>query len=65
MDLESCYNRQLVNLISIVLESISIDRKAIKLTIKVISSITHYICTEYGISTLTYGSESKRTTRTE
>ena len=64
MDLESYYDTQLANLTSIILESISIDRKVIKLIMKVIPAMTYCACTGYGISKNTYGSESKRTART-
>ena len=64
IDLELYYDRQLVNLISIVLESIGIDRKVIKLIMKVILAIIHYTYMGYGISTHTYRSKSKRTSGT-
>ena len=63
-DLESYYDRQLVNLISIILESISIDRKAIKLIMKVIPAMTHCIWMGYRISINAYRSKSERTART-
>ena len=64
-DFELYYNRQLANLISIILESISIGRKAIKLIMKITLAMTYYICIVYGISTSTYNSESERTARTQ
>jgi len=64
IDLELYYDRQLVNLISIVLESIGIDRKVIKLIMKVIPAMTHCIWMGYRISINAYRSKSERTART-
>ena len=48
-DLESCYDRQLSKIASIVKESIRIDRLGIKLIVKILPRFEHYICTSFGI----------------
>jgi len=56
-DLEACYDRQLPNIGRIIKESISIDRKGIKLIIKVLPIIEHHICAAFRISKRSYGGE--------
>ena len=46
-DLQVCYNRQLLDLYSMIEESVRLDRNAIKLFIKVILIMTHCICIAY------------------
>ena len=54
-DLQSCYNRYLLNFASIIEELIGIERAPIKLFTKVLLVFKHYICTGYSISTDYYG----------
>ena len=63
-DLEACYDRQLYNIRSIVEESVGIDQERMKLTIKVLPQIKHYMCTGYGISLNSCGSEKQQIGRT-
>ena len=58
-DLSACYNQQLVNITSIVLELIGINRKAIRIFVKILLSFKYFICTSFGISKETYRSESE------
>ena len=55
IDLEVCYNRQLSNLYRMIEESVEINRNAIKLLMKVILIIEHYVCTGYRMSKEKYG----------
>ena len=57
IDLEAYYDRQLLNIEEIVEEAVGIDRKAIKLIIKVLPRIEHYVHTKFGISSMSYSSE--------
>ena len=59
-NLESCYNRQLSEIASIVEESIRIDRLGIKLIAKILPRFEHHICTSFGISEQCYGRKIKR-----
>jgi len=56
-DLQSCYDRQLVNIGGIVEESVGRDRKALKLITKVIPNWEHHLSTAFGISKKYYGGE--------
>lgn len=55
IDLEAYYDRQLQNLYRIIEESVGIDRNMIKLIMKVILIIEHYVCTGYRMSKEKYG----------
>ena len=50
-NLQSCYDRQLPNFMSIIKESIGIEWASIKLFTKVLPVFKHYIYTSYSIST--------------
>ena len=54
-DLESCYDRQLRNIASLVEESVVIDRNRAKLIAKVLLVIQHHIYTRFGILKEYYG----------
>ena len=64
-DLQSCYDRQLVNIGGIVEESVGRSRKVIKLIMKVIPNWHHYISTAFGISHNYYGGEENRLAGTD
>lgn len=49
-DLESCYDRQLANLVSMVEESVGIDRNGVKLIAKVLPVLQYHVYTRFGIS---------------
>ena len=50
-DLQSCYSRQLAEIVLILEESIRIERKPIQLIAKVLLVMEYYVHTNYGIST--------------
>ena len=54
-DLQSCYDRQLANIGSIVEESVGRQRSAMKLFTKMMPRFKHYISTGYGVSKEHYG----------
>ena len=54
-DLQSCYDRQLANVGSIVEESVGRNRSAMKLYTKIMPRFKHFISTGYGVSTDFYG----------
>ena len=54
-DLQACYDRQLPQVCSIVQESTGMDRHAVKLVTKTITSFKHHLCTNFGICPQTYG----------
>ena len=56
-DLAACYNRQLANIESIVMEIVGVNQQVIILLAKVLPYFQYYICTSFGISQNTYGSE--------
>jgi len=56
-DLQSCYDRQLSKIGSIVEEAAGRNRKAMYLFTKIMPNFEHYINTGYGISTISYGGE--------
>ena len=49
-DLSAYYDRQLVNITSMVLEIVGVNRKAVKTFTKVLPSFTHYVYTGFSIS---------------
>jgi len=53
-DLAACYDCQLANIESLVLESIGIDRKVLTLIAKILPHFKHYVCTRFGISSSFY-----------
>ena len=53
-NLESCYDRQLGHIVSIVKELIRIDRNGVKLITKVLPVLQHYVYTGFGISKMYY-----------
>ena len=57
IDLQSCYDWQLVNVESIVEESSDRDQNAMKLFTKIIPKFKYYISTRFRISTRYYGGE--------
>ena len=59
-DLQSCYDRQLVNIGRMVEESARRSRKVIQLITKEIPNWNHYISTNFGISSIYYGGEDNR-----
>ena len=54
-DLEAYYDRQLASIESIILESIGVDWKAAILFARILPALKHYICTNFGISSNSYG----------
>ena len=64
-NLQSCYNRQLVDLGGIIEESVGRNREAMKLIMKVIPNWKYYLYTGFGISSSYYGGENERLTGTE
>ena len=58
-DLQLYYNRQLVEIGLIVQESIGIQRKLIKLLIKVLLVMQHFVYTSFGISSISYGGNNE------
>ena len=59
-DLKACYDRQLPNLGCLVQESVGVERKAAKIFAKVLPIMKHHVCTDFGISKDTYGSQTER-----
>ena len=59
-DLEACYDWQLYNIGSIVEESIRIDQNRMKLIVKVLLRMKHYICTRFGISSVLYSNKRQQ-----
>ena len=58
-DLQSCYDKQLVNVGSIVEESVGRNRQVMKLFIKIMPKFKRYISTGYRISANYYRKENK------
>ena len=58
-DLQSCYDRQLVNIGSIIEESIGVNRNGMQLFSKIIPRWKHYIYTSFGISNMYYGGDDR------
>jgi len=63
--LAACYNYQLANIESLVLELIGIDRKVLTLIAKILSHFKYYMCTGFGISSSFYGDEQDEYGRIE
>ena len=63
-DLQSCYDRQLPNIGSIVEEVVGRNRYAMKLYTKLMPNFRHYVSTAFGVSTDFYGGEDENLTRT-
>ena len=59
-DLQSCYDRQLVNIGGMVEESAGRSRKVIQLITKVIPNWQHFISTNFGISSEYYGGQNNK-----
>ena len=57
-NLSTCYDRQLANIESLVLELVGVNRQIIVLIAKVLPSFKHYIYTSYGICKSNYESET-------
>jgi len=57
-DLSACYDRQLVNVSSILLESTGINRQVTRLFAKILPSFNHHICSGFSISKQSYRSPS-------
>ena len=53
-DLKACYNRQLLDIISIVEELTGIERELVKLFAKVLLRMKHFISIRFGISNIFY-----------
>ena len=53
-DLKACYDRQLPNLGCLVEESVGVRREASKIFAKVLPIMSHHVCTDFGISKITY-----------
>ena len=49
-DLEACYDRQLSNICGMVEESVRISREEVKLILKVLPVLKHFVCTSFRIS---------------
>ena len=64
-DLKACYDRQLPNLGYLVQESVGADREASKVFAKVLPIMNHYMCTDFGIIKLPYGSIREKLGGTE
>jgi len=58
-DLAACYDRQLSNYESLVLEYVGVDRNIALLIAKVLPIFNHHVCTGFGISKGSYGSETE------
>ena len=56
-DLQSCYDRQLANVGSIVEESVVRNRAAMKLCTRIMPQFKHFISTGYGVSDNFYGGD--------
>ena len=54
-DLEACYDKHLLNIDSIAEESLGVERKSVKLVTKTIAAFEHYLCTSFGISSVSCG----------
>ena len=59
MNLQSCYDRQLPNVGSIVEELVGCNRNAMKLYTKIMPKLEHYVSTGYGISDGFYGGNTE------
>ena len=59
-DLQSCYDRQLANVRSIVEESAGRNREAMILFTKIMPIFNHYMCTGFGISNAPYGGRQEQ-----
>ena len=64
IDLVACYDRQLSSICSMVEESVCINREGIKLILKVLLVLRHFICTEFSISKKNYGDIKQEIGRT-
>ena len=62
--MELYYNHQLLNIGGIIKELVGVNRKVIKLIMKVIPIMNYYMCTSFGISKASYGSKAKPQART-
>ena len=54
-DLAAYYDRQLLNIESMIVELVGVDRAFMKLVAKILLSIEHHICIGYRVSRESYG----------
>ena len=59
-DLVACYDHQLANIESLILESIRIDYKVLILITKILPYFKYYICTRFGISSDYYSDKENK-----
>ena len=59
-DLQSCYDRQLAEIGSIVEESVGVQEKAIKTLTKVLSVMNYFMYTSFGVSQRSYSRLEER-----
>ena len=64
IDLKSCYNRQLLQIRSIIEESVGIERKLIKLIANLLLVMKYHVCTVYSVSESYYSREQDQTAGT-
>ena len=55
-DLKAYYDRQLPALGCLIQEAVGVDRQAAKVFAEILPIMEHYICTNFGISKISYGS---------
>jgi len=58
-DLEACYDRQLPKVSGLIQEAVGVDRKCIKMIMRVITKFRHHICTNHRISETYYGDDEE------
>ena len=64
IDLQACYNRQLLEMSGMLEEFVGRERKEIKLITKVIINQNHYVSTSFRVSIIHYGGENNHLTGT-
>ena len=64
IDIATCYDRQLLNIESLIVELVGINRKIVILIAKVHLILQYYMCIRFGISTQSYRSWNDKYART-
>ena len=62
MDLEACYNRQLLLVLGLMQKSIGVNCSVVKVISNIIPRFRHFVCTYYGIAKTNYKCKNEELT---